>query len=124
MLGMTTKPLLTLLAAAALLPGAAQAASVTASGDTLTITAADGEKNQIYINEGGNGDEDRFTILERQDFSSYPADRCEKITDTGYLKCTTAGFNKIVAKLGDGDDSFSMDSFAPAMELDVDGGAG
>ncbi len=111
------------LAAVALCAAPAQGATLSFSGGTMTYIAAPGERNSVRVNDGGNDRPDMFAVLDYAPITSYPADRCEELAE-GYVRCLTAGTATFRAVLGDGDDGFGLDTFAPPLALDVDGGDG
>jgi hypothetical protein len=111
------------LAAVALCASPAQAATLSFSAGTMTYTAAPGERNSLRVNDGGNDRPDMFAVLDYAPITSFPADRCEELAES-YVRCLTAGTAMFRAVLGDDDDGFSLDTFAPPLALDVDGGDG
>jgi hypothetical protein len=111
------------LAAVALCAPQAQAATLSFSAGTMTYTAAPGERNSVRVNDGGNDRPDMFAVLDYAPITSYPVDRCEELAE-GYVRCLAAGTAMFRAVLADGDDAFGLDSLAPALPVDVDGGDG
>jgi Ca2+-binding RTX toxin-like protein len=89
----------------------------------MTYTAAPGERNSLRVNDGGNDRPDMFAVLDYAPITSYPTDRCEELAE-GYVRCLTAGTAMFRAVLADGDDGFGLDTYAPALAIDVDGGDG
>jgi hypothetical protein len=107
------------LAALALTPAAASAATISYHGDTLVIAAAPGESNGITL---GGEEAGRLSISDANPHT-FPADRCTQSDPSYAIQCDIpAG---VRADLGDGDDSVVVDHMVqgnPAVE--VLGGAG
>ena len=102
------------------LPGAAQAGTITWSGDTLTYTAADGEKNHTGPWYGVE-DESRITISDGYGITVVDdtGGHCKEIA--GRYECDVP--EKMVFALGDGDDYMTW-SDQRDVEYVVDGGEG
>ena len=108
------------LALAAALPAAAQAATITYQGDTLVYTAADGEQNATGPWEGVV-DASRITISDGHGVTVISqTDRCEPVADR--FECELPA--KLIYRLGDGDDGFTVSSLKWDIPVEVDGGPG
>jgi hypothetical protein len=111
---------LSLLAALAIVPGAADAATITSDGGgTYTYSAAAGETNNMSL----QGRDDPGTVV----FYAYGAPITSApagctVSDSG-SDATCLNVKAAVVNLGDGDDSFSK-STPPSMPVTVDGGPG
>ena len=108
------------LASALVLPGAAGAATITWTGDTLTYTAADGEANRTgpwY----GVVDESKITISDGYGITVTDATggHCEPVADR--FECDVPA--KMIFDLGDGDDYMTW-SDQRDIEYVVDAGEG
>lgn len=108
------------LALAATIPAAAQAATIAYEGDTLVYTAAPGEKNATGPWEGVV-DTSLITISDGYGVTlTSQTDRCTPVADR--FECQVPA--RMVFRLGDGDDSFSMGIVRVDIPIEVDGGDG
>jgi RTX calcium-binding nonapeptide repeat (4 copies) len=83
-------------AALALTPAAASAATIEYSGDTLVVTAAPGEENSLTL----GGEQDSKLSVSDATISSFPADRCSQV-DVGYaIQCDLPAAVKVDARDG------------------------
>ena len=108
------------IASAFVLPGAAQAGTITWKGDTLYYTAADGEENQTGPWYGVE-DESRITISDGYGITvvDATAGHCQPLADR--FECDVPA--KMVFDLGDGDDYMTW-SDQRDVEYVVDAGEG
>jgi Ca2+-binding RTX toxin-like protein len=108
------------LALAAAVPAAAQAGTITYEGDTLIYTAAPGEKNATGPWEGV-ADTDRITISDGFGVTvTSQTGRCAPLADR--FECEVPA--KLVYRLGDGNDDFTVSSLKWDIPVEVDGGPG
>jgi Ca2+-binding RTX toxin-like protein len=103
---------------AAVIPAAADAATVTYEGDTVYYRAAPGEKNSTGPSEG-LFDTSRLRFSDQVPINA-PADRCQSYD--GWVECVMP--QKLVFELGDGDDSVSFSFAPPGLPTEVYGGDG
>jgi Ca2+-binding RTX toxin-like protein len=101
--------------------GAASAATVSASGTTVTFNAVPGETNDVFVSQGGG----TFTISDSNndvtaDTSATDAGCTQDATDTVSCPDTTT---LITANLGDGDDDLGSSSSVTIPEA-INGGDG
>jgi hemolysin type calcium-binding protein len=114
-----TITLASVLAALALTPAAASAATISYQGDTLVITAAPGESNGITL---GGEEPGRLSISDSNSYS-FPGDQCTQGDPSYSIQCDIPA--SVRADLGDGNDYIVVDHMVqgnPAVE--VLGGAG
>jgi Ca2+-binding RTX toxin-like protein len=104
--------------AAAAIPGAAQAATISYEGSTAVYRAAPGEKNSTGPSEG-LFDTSRLRFSDQVPINA-PADRCQSYD--GWVECEMPG--KVVFDLGDGDDYVSFSFSPPGLAAEVYGGDG
>src|SRR3954454_18499844 len=105
------RALLIVLALVLLVPCGAQAATVSVAGGTLTVTAAPGEANRLTVRPAtGEVLDPRAPLVAGSGWAGGGA---------GRLVCTVPA--RVVATLGDGDDTFLLSGAAPAT---VDDGPG
>ena len=114
-------------AAALLVPGMAQAATITYEGNQLVYRAAPGERNQIGLYadrlDAGSG---KIEISDAYGVTiSYPAGPCEEPWGAGNgLQCVAPSAG-VRADLGDGDDFAAFGSDLPAsVRAEIHGGPG
>jgi Ca2+-binding RTX toxin-like protein len=108
------------LAAAAALPAAAQAATISYDGDTLVYTAGAGERNSLYVGSEYNGP--RVRISDSGAAIASVDARCE-IPDGDVALCAMPARMRFV--LADGADSFATsDGSTLTLPIAVDGGDG
>jgi Ca2+-binding RTX toxin-like protein len=113
-------------AAALLVPGMAQAATISYEGDQLVYRAAPGERNQFGLWADRDGDTSRVEISDAYGVEvSYPAGACEEPWGEGYHVRCDAPSGGLRAELGDGDDfaAFGSDLLA-SVKAEIHGGAG
>jgi hypothetical protein len=107
------------LAALALIPAAASAGTIGYQGDTLTITAAPGEINDITL---GGEEEGRLSISDSNSHS-FPGDRCTQLDVDYPIRCEIPGSVRV--DVGDGDDRVVVDHMVPGSPaVEVRGGTG
>jgi Ca2+-binding RTX toxin-like protein len=122
---MTTLPTRTIITAGALalvaaIPAAAQAGTITYEGDTLVYTAAPGETNATGPWEGVV-DESRITVSDGFGVTvTSQTDRCAPVADR--FECEVP--SKLIYRLGDGNDGFTVSSLKWNIPVEVDAGAG
>jgi Ca2+-binding RTX toxin-like protein len=125
LLGMCLKPTRIFVAAGALalaaaLPAAAQAGTITYEGSTLVYTAAPGEKNSTGPWEGVE-DTSRITLSDGYGVTvTSQTDRCAPLADR--FECEVPA--KLIYRLGDGDDNFTVSSLQWDIPVEVDAGPG
>jgi Ca2+-binding RTX toxin-like protein len=108
------------LAAAAVAPATAQAATISYEGDTIVYRAAPGEDNTLIVDKGY---EDGTVSFSDYAPRAFPADRCTTLGDDYGVDCAATAHVRV--ELGDGDDEFSFGLLAPdGSRYAVDGGAG
>jgi hypothetical protein len=110
------------LVAAAALPSAASASSISYAGNTLVYKAADGEENSVTLNATTDG---RVAIGETGATTSFPSDRCEQANESMPVVCEVATVDLLKFELGDGLDRASIQDITVAGNvITVDGGSG
>jgi Ca2+-binding RTX toxin-like protein len=113
-------------AAALLVPGMAQAATITYEGNQLVYRAAPGERNQFGLWADREGDASRIEISDAYGVKvSYPS-ACEEPWGAGYgVRCDAPSSGGVRAELGDGDDFAAFGSDLPAsVRAEIHGGPG
>jgi Ca2+-binding RTX toxin-like protein len=108
-----TIPLLATSVALLLVPAAAQAGTVSYSGDTLVFQAAPGERNSPFFDKADDG---RLSVLEEG--TTFSAG-CEQEFSWGPAYCTMPA--RVVVHLGDGDDGVGAGTDFPAIPLEIYG---
>jgi hypothetical protein len=107
-------------ALAATLPAAAQAGTITYEGETLVYTAAPGETNATGPWEGVENTS-RITISDGYGVTvTSQTDRCSPLADR--FECDVPA--KLVYRLGDGNDGFTVSSLKWDIPVEVDAGPG
>lgn len=115
----TTITLASVLAALALIPAAASAATISYQGDTLVITAAPGESNGITL---GGEEAGRLSISDSNSYS-FPGDQCTQGDPSYSIQCDIPA--SVRADLGDRDDYVVVDHMVQGNPtVEVLGGAG
>ena len=104
--------------AAAALPAAADAATVSYEGGTLYYRAAPGERNSTGPGVG-LFDTTKLYLSDQMPIAA-PPDRCAAYE--GWVECDMP--SKLVFELGDGDDSASFSFSPPGLATEVHGGDG
>jgi hemolysin type calcium-binding protein len=103
-------------------PAAAQAGTVSVSGDTITFQAAPGEPNFVTVNWGQTGEYPPSISDNGPDIVAQAP--CEQ-DGFGNVTCPTAGRARIVLRLGDGDDiGRSINAAARGTSVQILGEAG
>jgi Ca2+-binding RTX toxin-like protein len=111
-----TSTLLACVAACAL-PAAASATTISYSGDTMTIKAGSGEANWVNLSV----EDGKLTVSDSGASSfSFPADRCEQLSEEYPAHCEMPGH--VTVDTGDGDDRYF--AFSMTLPVSVSGGAG
>jgi Ca2+-binding RTX toxin-like protein len=111
-----TIPVLATSVALLLVPAAAQAGTLSYSGDTLIYKAAPGERNSPFFDKADDG---RLSIVE-EGLTLAPG--CEQEFGWGPAYCPMP--SRIVAHLEDGDDGNGFGSSFPAIGVEIYGGDG
>jgi hypothetical protein len=116
-----TRILLPALAALAVLPAAAGAATIGYEGDALVLRAAPGEANDITLS---GEDAPRLSISDGTTYT-FPADRCEQSDPQYAIRCDLPASATVRLELGDGDDRLVVNHTVPkGLVVVADGGAG
>ena len=111
--------LLAALAALVVVPATASAGTITYSGGTLTITAADGEENDLTL----GGEEDGRVSISDATISSFPDDRCFQLDPQYAIHCLVP--ERIVAEVGDMRDRVTVNHMVPGNpQVEIRGGDG
>jgi hypothetical protein len=119
LLRLPTLPLITSLAFAAALPGAAQAATITAEGDTLVYRSEAGDRSSLYVRDSYPAGRVRFE--DWVGITSAPAS-CT-IHEPETVDCDVPG--RIRVEFGPQNDAFAFgDGYTLALPIEVSGGAG
>jgi Ca2+-binding RTX toxin-like protein len=113
-------------ATAVLVPGMAQAATISYEGDQLVYRAAPGERNQFGLWADRDDDTSRIEISDAYGVKvSYPAGACEEPWGAGYGVRCDAPDGVVRAELGDGDDFAAFGSdLSSSARAEIHGGPG